>query len=217
MDPDLRKCSSCIVCDHIETGSSFTSTSTKNNYKINQFINCRTTKVIYLATCSCGLQYEGKTTREFRRRIGEYLGDRRPHRDTAISRYIWQQYEGNNVHICFKGIDLNEEGRQSGEVHPPERSLLGFYFEDFCTPWTQQATPLWMFHLILSYPYAGLMLLFQFSCDLIPPPPPLDFSILYSLSFIVSVRPCCHCIYQAPLPFLKYAQYDTLCQLNHFC
>lgn len=69
------KCSGCVACDHIETGSSFASTSTNKWYKVNQFINCCTTKVVYLATCSFGLQDVGKTTCKLMRRIGEHVGD----------------------------------------------------------------------------------------------------------------------------------------------
>lgn len=65
----------CSFCDNIERTRNFTSATTGRKCIINDFINCRSTGVICLATCTCQLDYVRKTRRELRRRIGEHLGN----------------------------------------------------------------------------------------------------------------------------------------------
>lgn len=82
------KCSGCIACPFIKTCTSFTSYTTKHTFTVHSFLNCRSSNIIYLMSCSCGTQYVGKTTREFRWRLGEHLGDVRHQRDTAVSHHM---------------------------------------------------------------------------------------------------------------------------------
>lgn len=72
--------------------------------------------IIYLISCTCGVQYVGKTTREFRRRVGEHLGDIRNKRDTAVSRHIWQNHNGDANNICFQGIDKILTSKRRGNI-----------------------------------------------------------------------------------------------------
>lgn len=89
------RCSGCVACPFIETGQSFTSSQTGRHYKIRSFLNCKSTHVVYRARCSCNLEYVGKTTRQFRRRVGEHLGDIRHRRDTAIARHVHSEHGGD--------------------------------------------------------------------------------------------------------------------------
>ena len=69
-DAGCHKCGNCrVACPILEEGDRFRSTNTKKVYKIKQKLNCKSTYVIYLGTCTkCRGQYVGKTTKEFRRR-----------------------------------------------------------------------------------------------------------------------------------------------------
>lgn len=70
-----------------------------------------------MINCTCGLQYVGKTKREFRRRIGDHLGDIRNKRDTAIARHVQLFHDGSDkvinfcvvevVHPSPRGVDIN--------------------------------------------------------------------------------------------------------------
>ena len=58
------KCKSnkCILHKHITETNSFTSTTTNRTYPITDYIDCKSTWVIYLLTCTlCKKQYIGKT------------------------------------------------------------------------------------------------------------------------------------------------------------
>ena len=61
----------CVTCPGIKESQTFTSTHTKQSYKMRHRLTCRSSYVIYLVTCLsrsqdqmtiCGQQYVGKTT-----------------------------------------------------------------------------------------------------------------------------------------------------------
>lgn len=51
----------------------FTSSDGTKNFRINSFINCSTTRVVYVLTCPCGTIYVGKTKRQLKVRVGEHI------------------------------------------------------------------------------------------------------------------------------------------------
>lgn len=73
---------------------------------IKHFISCKTTGVIYLVTCPCGLEYMGKTTRELRCRVGEHLRDIRLKNDKPLPRHMWSHHPSDPLQVHFMGIDL---------------------------------------------------------------------------------------------------------------
>lgn len=101
----------------IKSGPTFSSSVTNKVFHIRQFINSKSTGVIYKAHCSCGKDYVGKTTRELRGRVGEHLGDIRHQRDTAISRHKWTHHQGNIEHLYFQGIELVRPSVRKGDLN----------------------------------------------------------------------------------------------------
>lgn len=78
-------------------------------------------RIIYLITCSCGIQYVEKTLREFRRRVGEHLGDIRLQRNTPVAQPMWTEHGGNAKSLKFAppldagiSIDRSSSGRPFG-------------------------------------------------------------------------------------------------------
>ena len=66
-----KKCAEnrCEVCDYVTDTDTFTSTVTRESFKINHQLNGDDRCVIYLLTCKqCQKQYTGKTTDDFRYR-----------------------------------------------------------------------------------------------------------------------------------------------------
>ncbi|OCT90319.1 hypothetical protein XELAEV_18018931mg [Xenopus laevis] len=62
----------CMLC--ICDSKKFKSTVTGREFEIKGYINCNTTFVIYLITCSkCQKQYVGCTTRKLKERAREHL------------------------------------------------------------------------------------------------------------------------------------------------
>ena len=70
----VSKCGSrCETCLVMETGSSFTSTNTGEEYPIHFNMNCKTREIIYLITCKkCKIQYVGQTGLSLRERMWKY-------------------------------------------------------------------------------------------------------------------------------------------------
>lgn len=59
--------SKCKCCSNITDGTSeFKSYSTKRTFPIKQQLNCGSTNIIYIISCTCGLQYVGKTSQTLR-------------------------------------------------------------------------------------------------------------------------------------------------------
>lgn len=72
------KCASsrCTVCKYIDVSSTFESMATGQMYAIKQFVNCNTSYVVYLITCTlCSVQYVGSTVCKFRTRARRHLPD----------------------------------------------------------------------------------------------------------------------------------------------
>ncbi|XP_075208170.1 uncharacterized protein LOC142313072 [Anomaloglossus baeobatrachus] len=87
------RCGHCKFCKWVAQKKEVVSAITGKTYRIREFVNCGSEGVIYLITCNCPLNYIGKTKREFRKRIGEHLGDIRNARDTPVSRHVREQME----------------------------------------------------------------------------------------------------------------------------
>lgn len=115
------RCSGYVACDYICRGPKFVGSVTNREFRIFHFINCRSMRVVYLITCSCGKQYVGKTLREFRRHIGEHLGDVRHNRDTPVARHVWTEHGGDPKCLQFQGIYLVLPSQRHGNL---DRTLL---------------------------------------------------------------------------------------------
>ena len=64
----------CTLCPYINTSKEFTSSQSKEIFKINDLYTCNTKGVIYLTTCSqCNKQYVGQTGRTLKERMKEHL------------------------------------------------------------------------------------------------------------------------------------------------
>lgn len=55
----MYPCGRCHICKYVDRTDMFASSDGHKQFK--NFINCSTTRVIYMLTCPCGLIYVGKT------------------------------------------------------------------------------------------------------------------------------------------------------------
>lgn len=67
----MFRCGRCSVCRYVERTDVFTDSDGTKQFKIHNFINCNTTRVIDMLTCPCGKKYVGK--RQLKIRIGEHV------------------------------------------------------------------------------------------------------------------------------------------------
>ena len=66
----------CIICPHMVKTAHYTSSITKQTYKILGHYNCKTKSVVYLITCNiCNTQYVGQTGNTVNERIRGHLAD----------------------------------------------------------------------------------------------------------------------------------------------
>ena len=64
-----KTCAKCLVCLNSENRQEFTCHATKEVFKIDKFITCKTRNVIYICECArCGLQSVGKTSQTLQAR-----------------------------------------------------------------------------------------------------------------------------------------------------
>lgn len=70
---DMYPCGRCKVCKCADRTNVFASSDGKKNFKINNFINCSTMRVVYMLTCPYGKAYVGKTKRPLKDRIGKHI------------------------------------------------------------------------------------------------------------------------------------------------
>ena len=68
-----KTCTKCLVCLHSGNRQEFTSYATKEVFKIDSFITCKTRNIIYICECArCGLQSVGKTSQTLQARGGQH-------------------------------------------------------------------------------------------------------------------------------------------------
>lgn len=84
----------------------FVSYSRNQEFEIRHFISGRSTNVIYLLSCPCGLQYVGKTSRLLRFRINEYRSAiNRADSKSPVARHFTELNHSVNE-LSFCGIDM---------------------------------------------------------------------------------------------------------------
>jgi len=83
----ISKCNHprCTCCKSILEKNTFTSTVTKQTYTIETNMNCNSSNIIYLITCThCKLQYVGQTNRKLKDRLNDHKSNTRTNKQTAI-------------------------------------------------------------------------------------------------------------------------------------
>lgn len=83
---------------------------------MRDFANCRTKGLVYLCSCSCPLDYIGKTVCQFRRRILDHIGDTRSRRETPIARHVWDVHGGDEKVLRFYVIEVIRNSPRRGDL-----------------------------------------------------------------------------------------------------
>ncbi|OCT91964.1 hypothetical protein XELAEV_18015021mg, partial [Xenopus laevis] len=111
-----HKCGNCMACPFILKTKVVTGRRDIPNYIIKQFINCKTTGVIYVMKCKCDLLYVGKTRREFRRRILEHVGYVRNKRNTTVANHINDMHKGDSAYMRFFAVEHIQQTTRIGDI-----------------------------------------------------------------------------------------------------
>lgn len=94
----------------------FQSPTTGITYDPRDFHNCRSSGIVYMASCSCPLIYVGKTIREFRRRILEHIGDIEHARDTPVALHMRRVHPDSPFSIRFCVIESIRSNGRKGDI-----------------------------------------------------------------------------------------------------
>ncbi|OCT72343.1 hypothetical protein XELAEV_18035318mg [Xenopus laevis] len=107
----------CKCCGFINVSKEIQSTVTKKIYNCRTYANCRTSDVIYLATCRCGKQYVGKTKRWLKDRVLEHLACiNRFDVSSAVAEHVIQEHEANEYFVSFQVIEAVKLGKRKGHI-----------------------------------------------------------------------------------------------------
>jgi len=85
--PHVSKCKHplCNCCKSIQENNTFTSTTTKQTYSVETSMNCNSSYIIYLITCThCKLQYVGQTNRKLKDRLNDHKSNTRTNKQTTV-------------------------------------------------------------------------------------------------------------------------------------
>lgn len=100
--------STCRYCNKHKK-SYVLSLTTGKTLKMNQYVNCNTTSVVYFIKCkSCKLQYVECAKHPLRIRISEHYNDTNNHNArniSNVSRHFRDIHKGNLIFFCFFGIE----------------------------------------------------------------------------------------------------------------
>ena len=128
----------CSICRFVDDDRyQFISNSNKFVYKLSQDLNCNSTNVIYLVTCSqCGLQYVGETGKSLRYRAGyhrRYIQNFETYEKTSINTHF-----NENSICCLDDFKINPIYRcprlsSVEETTDNRKNIENFFIEKFKT------------------------------------------------------------------------------------
>lgn len=91
----------CCTCQHLDTRRNFTSTATKQTFRVRHTFSCNSRNVVYLITCKkCKKQYTGMTTNTLRERVNHH----RTTINTRENRYVSKHFNFKNH--CIKDLKV---------------------------------------------------------------------------------------------------------------
>ncbi len=111
------RCGHCTHCSNSSDSKHFCHPHTGKKYKINSFINCNTTHVVYYLKCPCGKVYVGQTKRPLKARIAEHKAAIRNHNmEYAIARHYVSANHGSCASLRFGAIERISPSQRGGDM-----------------------------------------------------------------------------------------------------
>lgn len=118
----MHPCGHCHICRYVLKSDSFDNAGGTTQFKINEFINCSTERVIYELICPCGMIYIGKTKRKLKIRIGEHLTSiRKKEDDRPVALHFLNFHQANPAGLKVRGIYALKLSNRRGDF---DRILL---------------------------------------------------------------------------------------------
>ncbi|KAL7370285.1 hypothetical protein ABVT39_024899 [Epinephelus coioides] len=113
----MYRCGNCACCNNTTNTKSFNHPHTGKKIPIQEFINCKSTHVVYMLSCPCGLVYVGQTKRPLKQRISEHkTAIRTGNMDYAIAKHYAEANHGSPSSLRFCGIEKITIPTRGGDV-----------------------------------------------------------------------------------------------------
>lgn len=107
----------CNMCKYTKKQKEFQNSDKSKTFKINSFINCSTSYLVYVIYCTfCNLIYVGCTKRSLKKRIAEHTADIL-HERTNVSRaarHFIDIHKSSLNTFCFSGIERVYKPKRGG-------------------------------------------------------------------------------------------------------
>lgn len=112
------KCGHCVHCANTTNTKTFSHPRSGQQIKINGFINCNVTGVVYMLICVCGMAYVGQTKRALKVRIAEHKAAiRNNNLDYSIAKHYVLAGHGSSPHaLRFVGIERVRTSERGGDL-----------------------------------------------------------------------------------------------------
>ena len=133
----MYRCGNCACCNNTSDKKSFNHPHTGRKIPIREFINCKSTHVIYMLSCPCGLAYVGQTKRPLKQRISEHkTAIRTGNMDYAIAKHYAEANHGSPSSLKFTGIERIEMPTRGGDIlkRLAQREMQWIYTLNTMTP-----------------------------------------------------------------------------------
>lgn len=97
-------CGHCGTCKYVDRSKTFRNSDGSQQFEIRSFINCATTRILYVLECPCHKLYVGKTKRQLRVRFGEHLKSIRLKEETSVAQHFLDFHQGKTTGLRVKGF-----------------------------------------------------------------------------------------------------------------
>ena len=114
----------CQMCPFVKKTSSFADNKNKTYDIRGVHLNCSSTNVVYLLTCkTCGIQYVGSCTTQFRARFANYKSCNKRHKTDIVSQQHLHNHFDLPGHSGFSDFEftLIDQGRSFEDTRERER------------------------------------------------------------------------------------------------
>lgn len=118
----IYPCGHCVMCRFVDRSGVFTGSGNKE-YQIRHFINCSTTRVLYIMECPCKNVYVGKTKRQLHIGFGEHIKNIKQN-ETPIAMHFNEYHVGQPIGLKIKGFYALVTSRRGDFNSVKERKVL---------------------------------------------------------------------------------------------
>lgn len=115
----MHPCGHCGICKFVERTTIFHDSESINEYTFKSFINCSTSRVLYILECPCHKLYVGKTKHQLQVRFAEHLKSIRLKEKTRIAQHFLKFHQWSVSGLSVKGffaLNLSDRRRDYDTV-----------------------------------------------------------------------------------------------------